>query len=1298
MPIFPFGQQKPFYSDEEPDRESVFKKVIKYGAASLGVVGVGAAGFARIGSNERLMDYYYRAGRVAGYASPYGIFASLRIPELISPFLSDTFQAANAGMTGPIRFAGNHFLSDETLDYFTALTGRNFREPTFLKELQLHGLEFTRDTGTHGLLGRGSLRMNGKDIASNVMLMERDISANEPFNVRRNINQATAAAVSVVKEYDTPDDMQRILLNERSLPHRYIPVHSVSGEANTWKSFVNRLHYPRGIFAFYAQRLNEATRTIGESIPVVGEYIRPLLKGEGLTVKSGPGLKMYGRLFGLTAKVGALYGLFKTYDWYQRHDSDSFFSNSEKYLASSVFLGSYAYGMQPSLLKHFSSIGNISRGRFGTLVGGVALTSQMLLPGFNKGPISGISQTASSLDIVHASIGQYTYFPKKVRETMEDVAPGITSNSTTIAAGLVGYGAFQFLHRKEASWWKYSEHLQHLQANHFSQGIGLGMLRSWTELFTNPKSFLDTRFTAWQKVANNLGITDDLKTFYQQRSAGQWRKDVIPYQTENKLFEQVWETMGKSGAPLHARAWAATEHLMSSSNARFKGLTGGVLLFGMGMLSHMFMTGKLFGARLEDVDTLRRQAAGEEDVAVRKSRFWGAGGTPYAGGKIAYYRPSLNALIQSDAYDRALWGDEVDKYNPITRFFLKNFTYHLEEKHAYDRPYPVSSAAFADVPIIGPILGATIGRLIKPPRLYRTDEWMDERGYLNIPKSLDSNPAIDMGGTGIGRPERPTSFVETWGNQIYKFREAAGLLGFIQNSLQVMVTGEETLSSGRTLYDESNRMWSMSNRFWELELGGAASLSEIPRRYFTKERPQNRNRYNPIRNEMPSWMPVDFSYGDPYNKVMSGYARLPGPGYAALHPELEGIDPEDYPLIHRYNILANIASYSEEFSTVRNKLASRINRGAASPEEKALFEKRQKELRTMKLKRNYFIESEEQKQQPYPMRLARRTYFNMLDSVKLLASPIEYLTIGGARPFQKFLPTGNVLDDYKNYAIYGSETSFWTLDKSWSDYFRPALLSVSRIMGWSGVPSDIKEERNVNEYFDKMTYYKYMRLAERARASGDNETASRYERYAHKTVYGLPGKAGDNQIMGALPVDERERFEGFKNLIDQEDIAELISLVPEDQKAIYSNLFARKAGVPSTKRPAMTDNQKMRLLEAYYEMNGAPSNDWIGWNPEVDLNDIKLKYIQEQEMDPMSFGYWPNDMNMLKRKPYLRKAALPTIDHSVSITKELEGLRIHDNVYMNKTNGSMAKQAARIIVNDDRHHELESEYQRWNER
>jgi hypothetical protein len=82
---------------------------------------------------------------------------------------------------------------------------------------------------------------------------------------------------------------------------------------------------------------------------------------------------------------------------------------------------------------------------------------------------------------------------------------------------------------------------------------------------------------------------------------------------------------------------------------------------------------------------------------------------------------------------------------------------------------------------------------------------------------------------------------------------------------------------------------------------------------------------NEIPNTMPSWMPgddymVNFRKGDPYVKIDEGYARLPGAGYTAIHPELEGVDPEDYPDIVKMRILGDVAPYSREYQRYAGKV------------------------------------------------------------------------------------------------------------------------------------------------------------------------------------------------------------------------------------------------------------------------------------------------------------------------------------------------------------------------------------------
>ena len=140
----------------------------------------------------------------------------------------------------------------------------------------------------------------------------------------------------------------------------------------------------------------------------------------------------------------------------------------------------------------------------------------------------------------------------------------------------------------------------------------------------------------------------------------------------------------------------------------------------------------------------------------------------------------------------------------------------------------------------------------------------------------------------------------------------------------------------------SRQIDNVSRRYYEQELGAGIAppmsgtehfgYTEPLRRFIQREsfEPQA----NEIPNTAPSWLPGDdyytnFKVGDPFIKVDQGYARLPGAGYEALHPELKGLDPEDYPGINKLAILADVAPYSREYQVLSSCLAQKTSRARA---------------------------------------------------------------------------------------------------------------------------------------------------------------------------------------------------------------------------------------------------------------------------------------------------------------------------------------------------------------------------------
>lgn len=136
------------------------------------------------------------------------------------------------------------------------------------------------------------------------------------------------------------------------------------------------------------------------------------------------------------------------------------------------------------------------------------------------------------------------------------------------------------------------------------------------------------------------------------------------------------------------------------------------------------------------------------------------------------------------------------------------------------------------------------------------------------------------------------------------------------------IIGDELLGvdpyKGKMVIQRADAATNQSSAFWEQELGSiGGQISEIGRRFIRRDSGQL-DTYNPIRNEMPDWLPagdyfINFQIGDPYEKIANGEYRLPGAAYEALnelHPDETG---DRYGAFDKFKILADVAPWSNEY-------------------------------------------------------------------------------------------------------------------------------------------------------------------------------------------------------------------------------------------------------------------------------------------------------------------------------------------------------------------------------------------------
>jgi hypothetical protein len=123
--------------------------------------------------------------------------------------------------------------------------------------------------------------------------------------------------------------------------------------------------------------------------------------------------------------------------------------------------------------------------------------------------------------------------------------------------------------------------------------------------------------------------------------------------------------------------------------------------------------------------------------------------------------------------------------------------------------------------------------------------------------------------------------------------------------------------------------------------------------------------------------------------------------------------------------------------------------------------------------------------------------------------------------------------------------------------------------------------------------------------------AIEYKQAAKQTMYGYePGDSLVN-IMTALPKKERQYFKHFMN-------------APEEEKQKILRI------APSYLRRALQSTWGMKVdekpnLNEYFQTHGLPDVNWIGWDENTNIEDIKVKLIHQNNLDPGEFDVWDNN-------------------------------------------------------------------------
>jgi len=203
--------------------------------------------------------------------------------------------------------------------------------------------------------------------------------------------------------------------------------------------------------------------------------------------------------------------------------------------------------------------------------------------------------------------------------------------------------------------------------------------------------------------------------------------------------------------------------------------------------------------------------------------------------------------------------------------------HYLERKHRKDRPYSEPDIPFDEIPIIGPTVGAILGRAylaihplgsLHSPLRDETISQLEKGVGFNIEEGYGPKYGGAFGnrfgdgniihGSGFGRApviQSAHGAHQIIAEQVYKgIIEPPGLLGWATSAL---LWGGDEPYIDEPAFASASDIDSFSRQYWDLQLGDPLLLSEGIRRLIPRPR-TSFEKVNPLKNTMPRWLPEEF--------------------------------------------------------------------------------------------------------------------------------------------------------------------------------------------------------------------------------------------------------------------------------------------------------------------------------------------------------------------------------------------------------------------------------------------------------
>lgn len=160
------------------------------------------------------------------------------------------------------------------------------------------------------------------------------------------------------------------------------------------------------------------------------------------------------------------------------------------------------------------------------------------------------------------------------------------------------------------------------------------------------------------------------------------------------------------------------------------------------------------------------------------------------------------------------------------------------------------------------------------------------------------------------------------------------------------------------------------------------------------------------------------------------------------------------------------------------------------------------------------------------------------------------------------------------------------------------------------------EDNRKEELIHKINQEKYkLSTSEQILKAGKYAKAAiAYKQAAESTIYGLKEDATSQQVLRAIPKGDKDFFMEFAKEKNKKKQDEILKYVSPYQRRALQIAWGRKV-------------DKVDSNADYFKNHFLPGVFWAGWNPQVDMEHVKMKTIENEGMLLSDFGIYESQKN-----------------------------------------------------------------------